>query len=117
MSPKITYQALAGRVVKHIRIEQNMAQARMAVNLGLSQSAYSRLETGDSTFNITQFRLCANALGMLPSQLLQSVEFFESQLRLQSVSIAGDRKVSPEAAAQGVGALLALLTRGLPQHS
>jgi transcriptional regulator with XRE-family HTH domain len=109
--PEVPYSALLGQVVKQARVERRVSQAAMATSLGLSQSAYSRLETGDSTFNVLQLRQCAMALGVLPSLLLQSVEAFEAQLCSQGVGIMEEKKANPAAALLGIGVLLALLSR------
>lgn len=109
-TPEVPYSALAGQVIKQFRVEQGIQQSEMANLLGLSQSAYSRLETGDTMFNVWQMRQCAEQLKLKPSELLQQVELLETQLRLQGVPIVEAKKANPAAALMGIALLLALLT-------
>jgi hypothetical protein len=83
----------------------------MAAALGLSQSAYSRLESGDTNITAWQLRVCAEQLGLLPSQLLAQVEVHEGMLRAQGVTIVAEKKTNPTAALIGLALLAALVSR------
>lgn len=107
--PEVPYSALMGQVIKLARLEQGCQQGDMANLLGLSQSAYSRLENGDSMFNVWQMRQCSTLLKMKPSELMQRVEFHEEQLKSQGVPIVEAKKENPAAALMGIALLLALL--------
>lgn len=108
-TPEVPYSALLGQVIKQARIEQGGQQGDMAKLLGLSQSAYSRLESGDSMFSVWQMRQCAEQLRMRPSELLRRVELHESQLTREGVPIVEAKKANPTAALMGIALLLALL--------
>jgi transcriptional regulator with XRE-family HTH domain len=107
--PEVPYSALMGQVIKQARLEQGCQQGDMANLLGLSQSAYSRLENGDSMFNVWQMRQCAALLRLKPSELLQRVERHEEQLERQGVPIVEAKKENPAAALMGIALLLAIL--------
>ena len=100
--PAITYGRVLGAVVEHYRTQKSMTQQVMAAALGISQSAYSRLELGQSVMSVTQLRAIAAQLGMHVAVLLQHAEEYSAQLQQQGVRIT-DQK--PESAA---GVLIAL---------
>lgn len=108
-TPEVPYSALVGQVIKQARVEQGGQQGDMANLLGLSQSAYSRLESGDSMLSVWQMRQCAELLRMKPSELLRRVELLEAQLWRQGVPIVEAKKANPAAALMGIALLLALL--------
>lgn len=108
-TPEVPYAALVGQVIKQARVEQGRQQGDIANLLGLSQSAYSRLENGDSMFSVWQLRQCAELLKMKPSELLHRVELHEVQLERQGVPIVEAKKTNPAAALMGIALLLALL--------
>ena len=108
-TPEVPYSALLGQVIKQARTEQGGQQGSMANLLGLSQSAYSRLESGDSMFNVWQLRQCAELLHTTPSKLMARVEELEMQLVRNRVSIVEAKKANPAAALMGVALLLAII--------
>ena len=77
--------------------------------LRLSQSAYSRLESGDSMFSVWQMRQCAKLLKMAPSEVLRKVEVLEQQLSEQNIPIVEAKKTNPAGALVGIALLVALL--------
>ncbi|XHS79309.1 helix-turn-helix domain-containing protein [Burkholderiaceae bacterium UC74_6] len=108
--PEVPYSALIGQVIKQARVEQGGQQLDMANLLGLSQSAYSRLENGDSMFSVWQMRECAKLLKMTPSEVLRRVEVLEEQLSKQNVPVVEAKKANPAGALVGIALLLALLS-------
>lgn len=110
-SPEVPYPSLLGQVLKQVRQARNVQQTDLAAVLGLSQSAYSRLESGDSVLNAWQLRQCALELGTTPSALLAEVERMELQLTQSGVSIVAEKKSNPAAAMLGIAFLVALLSK------
>lgn len=108
--PEVPYSALVGQIIKKARVGKGCQQLDMANLLGLSQSAYSRLESGDSMFSVWQMRECAKSLDMEPSEVLRRVEGLEKQLSQQSVPIVEAKKSNPAGALIGIALLLALLS-------
>lgn len=81
----------------------------MANLRGLSQSAYSRLESWGSMSSVWQMRQCSEPLRMRPSELLRRMELHEAQLGRQGVPILIAKKVNPAAALMVIALLPALL--------
>lgn len=85
-----------------------MKQGDLATALGLSQSAYSRLEAGESVINLTQLRNVCAQLGVPASQVLSWADQYEMQLRQQNVDVIAEKPNNPAAIAIGLGLLAAL---------
>jgi transcriptional regulator with XRE-family HTH domain len=107
----LAYPALVGQVIAHVRETRGIKQGEFASAIGLSQSAYSRLEAGESVLNISQLRNVAVHLGMQPSELLMMVDNYENVLRLQGVDVISEKKDYSAAVAVGLGLLAAALLR------
>jgi len=93
--PTITYAVLVGRIVEHFRKQAKMHQETMANAIGVSQSAYSRLEQGQSGMSVTQLWMIAVQLKTTPAALLHHTEQYANQLRAQGVEITSDKAESP----------------------
>jgi len=87
-------------------------QGDLAVALGLSQSAYSRLESGDSVLNLSQLRNVTAQLGLQPALVLKWADQYEAQLRQQGVEIVSEKQDNSAAIVIGLGLLAALLMSG-----
>ncbi len=108
-APLVTYAAVVGKVLSRSREERGLKQNEFAAALGLSQSAYSRLEAGESILNLSQLRNAAMNLGMAPFELLHMADEYERQLRQQGVNVVSEKPDNPAAVAIGLGLLAALL--------
>lgn len=109
--PQLPYPSLIGQVLKRARVQKNIQQSDIAAQLGLTQSAYSRLESGDSTLNVWQLRQVAHCLQRTTSSLLQEVEALENELQAQGVAVVAEKKTNPAAALIGIALLLAIFAR------
>ena len=109
IQPVVTYPALVGRLIVQRREQIGLKQGQVATALGISQSAYSRLESGDSILNLSQLRNVCAQLGIGPARLLQEAEQCELQLRSQGVNVVAEKSINPAAIAIGLGLLAALL--------
>jgi transcriptional regulator with XRE-family HTH domain len=103
------YAALIGRVVEHHRAQLGAHQESIARALGISQSAYSRLEKGQSAMSVTQLRIIAEQLGTTPADLLQHTDEYANQLRAQGVEITDDKPDSTAGVLIALGILAALI--------
>ncbi|WP_439890916.1 helix-turn-helix domain-containing protein [Ralstonia sp. 25C] len=110
--PVVTYPALVGKLLAQRREHIGLKQGELAAALGMSQSAYSRLESGESVLNLAQLRNVCDKLGTSPVQLLQNAEQYESLLREQGVDVIAEKSVNPAAIAIGLGLLAALFLSG-----
>jgi transcriptional regulator with XRE-family HTH domain len=106
--PTISYATLVGRIVEHHRRHARIHQEKMARALGISQSAYSRLEQGQSAMSITQLRMISEKLSTTPDSLLHHTAQYASQLRMQGVTVTDDKQVSAAGVLIALGILAAL---------
>lgn len=112
-TPTITYQSLVGHVLQHHRKQQKLEQSQMAELIGVSQSAFSRIESGATAISVAQLRKIAPLLGLQPGEILQQADELANNLRGQGVQVLDEKSegVHPAAVMLGLGLLLALLSR------
>jgi transcriptional regulator with XRE-family HTH domain len=110
--PILTYATLVGRIVEHHRRQRGIHQESMAQAIGISQSAYSRLEKGQSAMSVTQLRLIGERLGTTPEQLLQHTAQYASKLRAQGVDVIDEKPSSAAGVLIALGILAALFAAG-----
>jgi len=107
--PVVAYPALVGKLLVHRREQLGMKQGDVAGAIGLSQPAYSRLESGDSVLNLTQMRKVCAHLQLTPAQVLHAADDYEILLRQQGVDVLAEKPTNPAAVAIGLGLLAALI--------
>ncbi len=98
VKPKITYDELLGRVIEHRRRQLGVLQAPIAEALEVTQSAYSRLEKGQSAMSVSQLRTVASHVGTSSAGLLDEVERYADQFRRQGGEIIREKQDSTAAA-------------------
>jgi transcriptional regulator with XRE-family HTH domain len=108
-SAVVTYSTLVGRLLAQKRDESGMKQSDMANALGMSQSAFSRLESGDSVINIAQLRSICSQLNLRPSAILSLADDYAETLSQQHVTVVTEKKDNSAAVMIGLGLLAALL--------
>lgn len=108
----LAYPAVVGQVLASMREQRREKQGDIAARVGLSQSAYSRLEKGDSVMNLAQLHKVCAELGELPSAVLQRADNIEKQLKAQGVQVLSEKPDNAAAALVGLGLLAALLLSG-----
>lgn len=59
-----------GQKIKKLRELRNFTQSHMAEELGLSQSAYSKLELGESEITYNKLERVSEVLGMKPEEII-----------------------------------------------
>lgn len=96
--------------MKSERTQLGIDQATMAARMGLSQSAYSRIEAGETTMNVWQLRQCAHLLRKSVTQLVDQVDRYEAHLAEQGIEIVAERRTNPAAALIGLAILAAVLS-------
>ncbi len=110
--PVVAYPALVGKMLVIRREQLGLKQGDVAAAIGLSQPAYSRLESGDSILNITQLRKVCAHLKLSPAQVLQAADDFEQRLVRQGVEVPAEKPTNPAAVAIGLGLLAAIVLGG-----
>lgn len=111
VTPAILYATVVGRVVQQYREMKGMKQADLAEVLGITQSAYSRIEKGQTPMTITQLGQVAGHLGLAPGDILQKVDRLTAQLSAQGVEVINQKEpeISAAAVLVALGILIALL--------
>jgi len=66
-----THQAVLGAVIARLRSDSGLKQTDLAEALGITPSAYSRLEKGESAMSTEQLRLLAERLKVSASHILE----------------------------------------------
>lgn len=61
---------ILGHKIKKLRELKNLTQEHMAIELGLNQSAYSKIESGASDLTYTKLEKIASVLGMKPEDVI-----------------------------------------------
>lgn len=114
VQPTISYGALVGQVILRRRKALGIDQSTLAGALGVSQSAYSRLEKGDSAMSLIQLRAVAPSLGCAPSDLIREADHLETRLGLSGVTVTMVEKKDeqPGAILLALGILAAVLAAG-----
>lgn len=107
--PVIPYTALVGQVLLQHRNRRGLHQNDLAEALGVSQSAYSRIEQGDTTISISQLRAIARKLGVDASVFLNEADVLAKRLRAQGVEVSDEKGVHPAAIMIALGILAAIL--------
>lgn len=107
--PKVTYQALVGKTLASERERRKILQTTVAAELGVTQSAYSKLESGASALNASQIHLATRALGMTAADLMTRVAKNEERLKAEGVDVVHTKEDNSAAVIIGLGLLAALL--------
>lgn len=103
----VPYSVVVGRVLQQRRMELGFHQNYLAQGLGITQSAYSRLESGDVVLSVTQLRMASAILQTSPAQVFEWAERYADWLRLQGAQITDDKKDNSAAVLIGLGLLAA----------
>lgn len=107
-TPIMPYPVLMGQVIQAHRRQRGLQQTNLAGAIGLSPSAYSRIESGDTSMTLSQLRATARALGVRPSTLCAEVEGYVQELERSGVSVPDVKAANPAALLIGLGLLAAL---------
>ena len=59
-----------GHKIKKVREFKNLTQEHVAGKLGMTQSAYSKIETEETDITVKRLERIADLLGMLPEELI-----------------------------------------------
>ncbi|OYU30218.1 MAG: hypothetical protein CFE39_14575 [Comamonadaceae bacterium PBBC2] len=98
-----THQAVLGAVIARLRGESGLKQTDLAEALGITPSAYSRMEKGESAMSTEQLRLLAERLKVTASHILELTD--EASAALSENSGVSVKSLSREA--WGAGAMVA----------
>ena len=83
-----TYQAIVGEVIVLRRKDLGLNQADLAKKIGVSQSAWSRVEKGLSNLTVEQLTKVASVLGVAPNQIIAEADQAKVALELDGIQVA-----------------------------
>lgn len=86
-----TYQAIVGEVIALHRKEHGLNQFELAKRLGMSQSAWSRVEKGLSNLTLEQLSKVSRVLGLLPNEIISKADQARKELEASGVSVAENK--------------------------
>ena len=119
LRPSTTYRAVLGKVLELQRKSLQWNQEEVAKRLGTSQSAWSRVETGQSNLSVEELAVVAHVLETSSEAVLRDVQRSVEHLQKRGVMVligqpkAEDNTGAALLGAAALGALLvAILTAG-----
>lgn len=110
----LPYNALVGQVLQRRRESSGKSQGMAAQALGLTQSAYSRVESGQTALTVSHLRSLAQLLGTTPENILSEANNLANLLVQKGVQVPNEKPVDNDEKAKaalliGLGILIALL--------
>ena len=109
VTPTVTYGAVVGQVIERLRASRGKTQDDLGAALGIGQSAYSRLEQGQTSMTLAQLRATAEFLASSPNLIIREADSLTVRLLAQGVVVKNDKDISPAAVLVGLGILAALI--------
>lgn len=105
----LTYGRVLGRVIASRRQQAGIEQQAVAAVLGIGQSAYSRLENGQTAMGVGQLFGVATALGVEPNALVAETDRHVQDLQARGVAVTMEQPTSTSEILIGLGILAALI--------
>lgn len=110
------YNMLIGKILQRHRELLGKSQSEIAEAATLTQSAYSRIESGQTALTISNLRVIAGALGSTSDAVIKEADMLAKQLESQGVSVPPEKPENGDNAKAalliGLGILLMLLAKG-----
>lgn len=108
------YNALVGQVIQRHREILGKNQGEVAQALGLTQSAYSRVESGQTALTVSHLRSLASTLRTTPDSILFETDFLAKQLVKKGVQVPNEKPTDNDQEMKaafliGLGILLVIL--------
>jgi transcriptional regulator with XRE-family HTH domain len=109
-SAVVPYSVILGGVIEQERKLRGWAhQGHFAQQLGLSPSAISRIESGNTAISVTQLRQISHLLQINAQHLLNRADAIALQLQGQGAQITHEKQDNSAAIMIGIGLLAAAL--------
>ena len=114
MSAGTTYSAIIGNVIKKLRDEMGFSQGDMATKMGISQAAWSNLESGKSALSTPQLAEVAHLLGISVSDIATYADQAQDAIKAKGMTVTYDNKQAESMGvmllgAAAVGAIIAAI--------
>lgn len=88
-----TYPSIVGKVLADARARHGMQQKDMASAVGITPATWSRIESGQTSVTLEHLRSAAQAVGMLPSQILAVADQAEVEAQFRGVTVVKTKSV------------------------
>lgn len=117
MQSETSYPAILGRILEHLRKDAGYDQGELADKLGLTQSAWSRIERGQSGLSMEQLVKVSNVLNTKPHNIIADADYATEKLKNDGVTVhpnilTNSDKIIAALSLAALGALvLAILTK------
>jgi transcriptional regulator with XRE-family HTH domain len=92
MSAGTTYAAIIGNVIKQLRGQQSVSQGELAKKMGVTQAAWSKLESGKSNITTTQLAKVADFLNIEANQITRYADDSATDFRAKGMKVTYDNK-------------------------
>lgn len=111
-----TYHSVVGTAIRKLRDSRGHSQSALAQELGVSQSALSKLEKGETAVNVGHLQKIAEFYDFQPHKILKAADDEVGRLRSRGIKVYPDVRPT-EPVEQGNGwqqlATAALLSLGV----
>jgi len=87
MQVETSYPAIIGRILEHLRKESKMDQKEFSKKIGLTQSAWSRIERGQSGISMEQLRKISKILVTQPHMIISDADDVADKLKSDGVIV------------------------------
>lgn len=87
MQTETSYPAIIGRILEHLRKDKGLDQADLAERLDLTQSAWSRIERGQSGLSLEQLVRASEILKTKPHQIISDADYAAEKLQKDGVIV------------------------------
>lgn len=87
MQPETSYPAIIGRILEHQRKDAGYDQAAFAEQMGLTQSAWSRIERGQSGLSIEHLLKISKILNTQPHKIVADADYAAKQLERKGIAV------------------------------
>lgn len=112
-SAVMPYNTLIGKILQRHRENIGKNQSEVAEVAGLTQSAYSRIESGQSPLTLAHLHAISNALEIKPDEVLKEADQIAGKLVSQNVTVPFEKPENGDntkaALLIGLGVLLMIL--------
>jgi transcriptional regulator with XRE-family HTH domain len=98
-----TYRAIVGRLLAARRSGLNLDQRTLATAVGLTQSTWSRIESGTSSLSLDQLKRACDVLRVLPGVMLEQADQVSSGIMRCGVEVLHDRCDEADRSARYLG--------------
>lgn len=88
MQAVTSYNIIVGRILEQRRKEKNLEQSDVASHLDISQSAWSRIERGQTTISVEHLTEVCGLFGIEPHEVLRDADKAKKGLMSKGIQIS-----------------------------